>query len=1164
MIIRFVLIFFLITGFNALLHRISYKSIPKQVHLALTGNPNEMSITWITFHDKRYPKGVETFVDYWEYKNKKATLKSVTAEKTKYKYSDKIVGYCYSESNDFFNYTNIRYIHKVVLKGLVEHKRYEYQVGYYIPSKINGTPCVAKKFEYEKKSKYLCKKQNRNKIFNFVMFPWTNNNGDIAFTIAIVGNMRLKDPNVKIKFFEKYSNYDKLSPDALRGLIELVHRDTNPKHSLLYKTNHPIYSSHLNTNSSGIKMQNVQLILHIDASSDFTKYVKHGKNCDEVYNYGDRFMSIIEEIAAYVPYHVIAGNSETAFETKYDHFESRFAMPFSKHLNNHYYYFTVGPIFFVCINTEFYYSPPTNVNLKLVQKQYEFINKSLNYANTNRQQFPWLVVVQYQPFYCSSINNDICRANKFHKNGIPDPKNPQNKLYGLEELFNKYNVDLVLSGNENEFEMFPPIELHDKMNKFIPYKYWWEAKRFVNNDKNTETLEHVFKDFRDPIAPTYVDVGKPGDYEGIEVLTNKIKKHKVNPITLLHYPGSEAKKSLIAIRQVDVNNGYVPLEFALEKTFFIYNKNEICTSINEGIENKYQLQTNSIIHDRKANKKALKDTTEYSINEYFNLKENENDHYFPSNNENKEGKILLLKEIDTTASENSKIRALLNAYNLNKEYPWDTQLNDFYKTAKLQVCGIVENNVRLKVFDMNKENEKQRIKTQFRTNKQVELTEQNNRNTSHVNIRLNSEIKFKNMGGYHNNSNLSYKSEFQFSPDSQPNGQVKSALKKTNNYPTNMQFESKYQIKVKEKDDDNVKKSKIRFDSHIKFEDVEEPIKSSNIRLDTAFQFSAGSQHETNKKEERKEQQTRLKKRKNVSFSKNKNKIDLQNFNQINENKENGQLKNAMKKTSTIKTNETENNVSNQKETKIQFDSPMKFETIKGEQKSSKIKFKYKTDLEQNMRVETKFKVENIEGNKKHSEMKYKTKLEVSPNDLRFESTTKFSYNTQKIEGNKNKFDKKIEWENDDLLHFANLFAYFYLYGMDKNCRDKNGWPTFKLFKLSYDEDNKINYFHLDANEAIKIIKNKGKDCVMIHYVKDSYEINYGTLLHNLFAKKGIEITETIEFHKHAFVPLSIVLRKMQQFSVEGNKFFERNAHKIEVTEKGLIDSLLMVDYLNL
>jgi hypothetical protein len=62
-------------------------------------------------------------------------------------------------------------------------------------------------------------------------------------------------------------------------------------------------------------------------------------------------------------------------------------------------------------------------------------------------------------------------------------------VYGLEALFNKYNVDLVITGHEHTYEMFPPIQLHKEKNRVIPHKYWYHAKRKteIQESKGVET-----------------------------------------------------------------------------------------------------------------------------------------------------------------------------------------------------------------------------------------------------------------------------------------------------------------------------------------------------------------------------------------------------------------------------------------------------------------------------------------------------------------------------------------------------------------------------------------------------------------------------------------------------------------------------------------------------
>jgi hypothetical protein len=75
-----------------------------------------------------------------------------------------------------------------------------------------------------------------------------------------------------------------------------------------------------------------------------------------------------------------------------------------------------------------------------------------------------------------------------HKYGVPDEDDPTNSklVYGLEELFNKYHVDLVITGHEHTYEMFPPIQLHEKMNRVVPHKYWWRASATSPTAKDHE------------------------------------------------------------------------------------------------------------------------------------------------------------------------------------------------------------------------------------------------------------------------------------------------------------------------------------------------------------------------------------------------------------------------------------------------------------------------------------------------------------------------------------------------------------------------------------------------------------------------------------------------------------------------------------------------------
>ncbi|CAK5118243.1 unnamed protein product [Meloidogyne enterolobii] len=229
-----------------------------------------------------YTKGVHTFVDYWEFEDKKTMrktnrkTKTMTAKPIKHKYSDTIETSCATNLEQL----KTRYIHRVTLTGLSENKRYgtlfvektnfliknltEYQVGYFKPSKIRGVECTIPQSFSEGKDPRHCKKVTRKDVFNFFMFPWSNP-GDFDFTIAIFGDLGLKKPgaNVSDKLSWRSPKYDKLAPQAFESLIELVHRNANPTHPMLNKLKHPIHKSHLDEKSSGFKMQSVQLILHI-------------------------------------------------------------------------------------------------------------------------------------------------------------------------------------------------------------------------------------------------------------------------------------------------------------------------------------------------------------------------------------------------------------------------------------------------------------------------------------------------------------------------------------------------------------------------------------------------------------------------------------------------------------------------------------------------------------------------------------------------------------------------------------------------------------------------------------------------------------------------------------------------------------------------------------
>ncbi|KAI3415638.1 hypothetical protein GPALN_005235 [Globodera pallida] len=440
-----------------------------------------------------------------------------------------------------------------------------------------------------------------DKVFFFRTFP--RHSAKKTFTIAIFGDLGLKRPEEQGVFEDQegstwkhageiLSAPDTLAPHAMESLMSLVHPG--------YHENHPILKSHLNERSSGLRMTNVQLILHIgDIAYDMHEYRMKKKmrveDEDEDYNLGDRFMQVIEDIAAYVPYMVVAGNHENEektaeyhqgkrtkgtsekFEPQFEHYESRFKMP--RTFEGH--------------NTSQYYELGTNK------------------ANQNRHKHPWVIVLQHRPFYCTSISKVTCRFNKTHKHGLPSKNDPNKLVYGLEELFNKYYVDLVITGHEHTFELFPPIELGDGKPKVIPEKFWWEVHRNARHidEENEELVDtrHVFRTFTDPVAPIYLIVGRPGNAEEMEKLypvpwLQRITYSNRFSYTLLQFPFDVTHtKSTLAIRQVDINNGDVPAEFFVEKTFANYEPEVLCAEldlIDRGGESKYRMKLSDLTLER--------------------------------------------------------------------------------------------------------------------------------------------------------------------------------------------------------------------------------------------------------------------------------------------------------------------------------------------------------------------------------------------------------------------------------------------------------------------------------------------------------------------------------------------------------------------------------------
>ncbi|KAF6211623.1 hypothetical protein GE061_012136 [Apolygus lucorum] len=214
----------------------------------------------------------------------------------------------------------------------------------------------------------------------------------------------------------------------------------------------------------------IDAVIHV---GDFA-YDLHDKNG----KVGDRFMNMIEPIAAHVPYMVCPGNHEKAYN--FSHYRNRFTMPGNS--ENLFFSFNMGPVHIISINTEAYWY--LQYGMKLVVNQYNWLIKDLEEANKNRAERPWIVLYGHRPMYCSGVSKE-CVEDAPTRSGL------NGKLFGLEELLWKYGVDLTFWGHQHNYERLWPV-----------YNY---------------TVHDGTKSpYVDPKAPVHIITGSAGCKEDIE------------------------------------------------------------------------------------------------------------------------------------------------------------------------------------------------------------------------------------------------------------------------------------------------------------------------------------------------------------------------------------------------------------------------------------------------------------------------------------------------------------------------------------------------------------------------------------------------------------------------------------------------------------------------
>ncbi|KAB1274120.1 Acid phosphatase type 7 [Camelus dromedarius] len=185
---------------------------------------------------------------------------------------------------------------------------------------------------------------------------------------------------------------------------------------------------------------------------------------------GDKFMNLIEPVAASLPYMTCPGNHEERYN--FSNYKARFSMPGNS--EGLWYSWDLGPAHIISFSTEVYFF--LHYGRHLVEKQFHWLESDLQKANQNRVARPWIITMGHRPMYCSNADLDDCT---WHESKVR--KGLLGKFYGLEDLFYKYGVDLQLWAHEHSYERLWPIYNYqgceERLTSFTLFPRPWSAVR---------------------------------------------------------------------------------------------------------------------------------------------------------------------------------------------------------------------------------------------------------------------------------------------------------------------------------------------------------------------------------------------------------------------------------------------------------------------------------------------------------------------------------------------------------------------------------------------------------------------------------------------------------------------------------------------------------------
>jgi len=157
----------------------------------------------------------------------------------------------------------------------------------------------------------------------------------------------------------------------------------------------------------------------------------------EIEEIWDVWGGLVEPIASLVPYMVAIGNHEEYYNAT--SFMHRFRMPGYDNGGNTNLWYSIdhGNVHWIFFSTQDTYTPGS--------PQYQWLQKDLIAANSNRQNVAWIILVTHRPMYCS----DLDELDQ-HQVGAAIQ-------VALEPIMVQYGVDIYFCGHMHMYERINPV-----------------------------------------------------------------------------------------------------------------------------------------------------------------------------------------------------------------------------------------------------------------------------------------------------------------------------------------------------------------------------------------------------------------------------------------------------------------------------------------------------------------------------------------------------------------------------------------------------------------------------------------------------------------------------------------------------------------------------------